>query len=703
MPLSPNFRVMLFACLTLSIGSLNAQEKGLSPASTSVIRNTGKTRALVIGISDYQFIDKLNYAHKDAESFASFLYAQGLTPADAVVLTNKQATRANIITELLRMAQLSQPGDNLIFYFSGHGDVENITMFKKGYLLTNDTYSNNYMAGAISVSDLKDIFVTLCDRQVKVVVITDACRSGKLAGGKDGTQYTATLLKPLWSNEIKILSSEPDQLSMEGPQWGDGRGVFSYYLINGMEGAADANQDSMITINELNQFVGAKVSDVTLGKQQPIIDGPNRFSTVIVNLKHQRRANTFSGGNYFLSPKKITIPADSCAIYLEEMNKAILSENYLGQNAGAGFYYTKIKECSADKSLVLGANSRLLSAMLNTAQEIVNNSFSGKKMVSIRDCEYAHDLFGEVLRLNDLRLPYQKPLTNLQRYLKVISSVLSWQAGNYETINRILDSAQADEPDAAYIILARGIVELRYGNYTKAAGFLEKATTLGPGWLIPKFYLGVTYGYQREYRKAVEFYDEVLKKSPELLSFECAECIDAQMKKYRKRVNRINFEKFGNDQRLLGLDSIRLQLEDNVDSAYYFNQLALISNKKNHPKRDSVYYFLSQAVTLDPWEDNHVYSLMNYLYRESYGAREVRDWINNILKWRSDYGDDDMMLYLNETLIYSYISTKEYRAAASLVVKLFMEEIYSCNNLKKLKKHLSKEPEFADLLKECGL
>ena len=94
---------------------------------------------------------------------------------------------------------------------------------------------------------------------------------------------------------------------------------------------------------------------------------------------------------------------------------------------------------------------------------------------------------------------------------------------------------------------------------------------------------------------------------------------------------------------------------------------------------------------------------MDYLYRESYGAREVRDWINNILNWRDDYGDDDLILYLNETMISSYISTKEYPAAAALVVKLFRDESYKCNDLKKLKKYLSKEPEFADLLKDCGL
>jgi tetratricopeptide (TPR) repeat protein len=692
---------LLGILLILHSDLLPAQEKGLTPVQGSALRNSGKTRALVIGISDYQYIDKLNYADRDAEIFASYLFSQGIAPEDVVLMKNKDAKRANIITELLRLAQLSQPGDNLIFYFSGHGDVENITLFKKGFLLTYDTYSNNYLAGAVSVPDIKELFVTLCNQQVKVIVITDACRSGKLAGGKEGVQFTAGLLKDIWNNEIKMLSSQPNELSQEGPQWGEGRGVFSYYLVNGMKGEADANRDSLITIKELQQFVEAGVYQSTAGKQQPIIDGPNSFSTVVVNLKQRPKATkNFSGGNS-LAFSKLRFPVDSCRTFLEKMDEAIEAKSFTGSGHSATGYYQRLRECSADRSLVLGANSRLLSAMMNEAQEIVNNSFSGKKLVSPAQCDEAAALFSEVLKYNDLKLPYAVSLTNLQRYLRVISSVLYWQTASYEQANRILDSALLTEPDAPYIVLARGLIELRHGNYSDAVVQLEKASELGPGWLMPKYYLGIAYGFKREYRKALEFYEEVLKADPELRSFECAECIEKKMKEYRKRVSRIKVEKFGNDRRSKELDSLKTQLADNVDSAYYYHELALVSNKKNHPRRDSVFFYLTQAVTLDPWETEYMYSLLDYMYDESYGAREVRHWITKFLEWREDDYDEEVIVYFNEALINSYISTKEFDKATAIIARLRQDDYYRCGDLKKYNKKLGKEESFRLLWEEC--
>src|SRR5688572_2953508 len=124
--------------------------KGLKPAERNNFFN-GTTRALVVGISQYQYIDKLDYAHKDAEVFADWLINESpwnINKENLTLLTNEEAKRWSVISEIQRIAMLSKAGDNVVFYFSGHGDIETVTKFKNGYLLPFDTYTNNYMAGA---------------------------------------------------------------------------------------------------------------------------------------------------------------------------------------------------------------------------------------------------------------------------------------------------------------------------------------------------------------------------------------------------------------------------------------------------------------------------------------------------------------------------------------------------------------------------
>ncbi|MCK6694002.1 MAG: hypothetical protein L6Q97_18115, partial [Thermoanaerobaculia bacterium] len=54
---------------------MQAQEKGVTPIISHLSSPKGTTRAVVVGISDYQDADipDLKYAHKDAEAFANFL------------------------------------------------------------------------------------------------------------------------------------------------------------------------------------------------------------------------------------------------------------------------------------------------------------------------------------------------------------------------------------------------------------------------------------------------------------------------------------------------------------------------------------------------------------------------------------------------------------------------------------------------------
>ncbi|MEO7924692.1 MAG: caspase family protein [Chitinophagaceae bacterium] len=672
--------------------------KGLIVNAPTKLRE-GTTRALIVGISGYEYIDKLHYADRDAEVFADYLINKSswnIAPSDITLLTNEKATRGGLITELQRLAILSKPGDRLVFYFSGHGDTETFT--KKGYLLTYDTFSNNYMAGAISVNDLKDVFGALTQDTVSLIIITDACRAGKLAGGKEGIEYTGAALQAMWYNEVKILSTQPNQLSLEGTQWGSGRGIFSYYLVNGMAGAADLNKDSLVTIAELNQYFGQTVVKETDSNQQPIARGPNEYTNVIANNKMiPGRTRNKPAGNRAGFNRNFKIPDDSCAFYYRQMNAAITAKKFDRKDPySAAASYQQLRSCTNDKAFLLGANSLLLSALMNNAQQIVNNSFIGKNFVKENEYTYAIDLFDQVLQYNDLRLPYQQQLTNLKRYLRVLGATLFNWRSDFTELSLILDSALKDEPEAAYLLSAKGALELRKMNYSAAIQILEKATQMSPGWLVPKYYLGVAYGYKKDYKKALSYYKEVLQKDSLYRTFDCARCIQTQIAEYEKRLKKVRYDKYKDDvEGKASLDSARSLLADNIDSASFYYDMGRRFDKRNHPYQDSVYFFYSQAVLLDPYEAEYMYTLLRYLRKKSYGQEEIREW----LKRSGEYPDYDKR-WFQEELMYSYFYSKETEKALQVAIDLYENGDYGCLNMKKLSKRFGKLASYQAFIKE---
>lgn len=253
----------------------------LSLFTQNLSLKTGTTRAVIIGISDYQDdgIPDLNYAHKDAEAFYTYLksVAGGEVPDKNIkLLTNEKATQGQIGAALYWLMEVSKEGDKAIIYFSGHGDVENKTIVSMGYLLPYDCNSKIYMVGGLSLDALQAFVSTLTIKnKSEVILITDACRAGKLAGSSiNGTQLTNANLAKQFSNEIRILSCQPDEFSLEGEQWGEGRGAFSYHLIDGLYGLADNNNDLNVKLLELGRYLEDKVTAETNPHSQiPMVVG----------------------------------------------------------------------------------------------------------------------------------------------------------------------------------------------------------------------------------------------------------------------------------------------------------------------------------------------------------------------------------------------------------------------------------------------
>ncbi|MBK8192210.1 MAG: hypothetical protein IPK76_02940 [Lewinellaceae bacterium] len=90
----------------------------------------------------------------------------------------------------------------------------------------------------------------------------------------NGSQLTSANLSQQYANEIKILSCQPNEYSIEGEQWGGGRGAFSFNLVEALYGMADANQDLSVTLQEVGRYLEDHVpAEVAPVSQMPFVLG----------------------------------------------------------------------------------------------------------------------------------------------------------------------------------------------------------------------------------------------------------------------------------------------------------------------------------------------------------------------------------------------------------------------------------------------
>ncbi|HAD14808.1 MAG TPA: hypothetical protein DCF33_20465 [Saprospirales bacterium] len=385
--------------------ALFAQEKGVTPLSTPPPggEGQGEVYAVVVGISDYQdhAIPDLRFADKDALAFANFLRspAGGALDDDHLrVLTNGQATAGRIAEALDGLIEQVKEGDQVIIYFSGHGDVEGKKISQPGFLLCWDSPSRVYMGGGTySLSFLQEVISTLSmQNKARVTVITDACHAGKLAGSQiGGAQLTSANLAKQYANEIKILSCQPNEFSLEGEQWGGGRGAFSYHLVEGLVGLADRNNDGAVTVGEIDRYLEDHVTaEAAPQSQVPMLLGnkTDRLSTVNAAVLADLRKNKSGGLPVFAATESRGLEEEVLAKVDSTVRKQYLAfklavqEKRFFEPAGncADDLYTQLSGVESLAPLGGIMKRNYAAALQDDAQQTINGWLKPDKEISLQ-------------------------------------------------------------------------------------------------------------------------------------------------------------------------------------------------------------------------------------------------------------------------------------------------------------------------------
>jgi len=234
-------------------------------ADISLMSET-KVWAIVVGVAAYDHMPVLRYTDDDAYRFYAFLKSMegGALPDEQVrILIDEEASRNNILGAMQEIFDQAGPNDLVIFYFSGHG--LNGSFLPIDFDGFNNKISHDEIAAAFNKCRAK---YKLC--------LADACHSGSILAMRSGegdpvlTQYYQTLAKSV-SGTALIMSSKADETSLESA--GLRQGVFSHFLIRGLKGEADVNNDKIVNVEEIYQYVNRNVREYTGNRQSPIIKG----------------------------------------------------------------------------------------------------------------------------------------------------------------------------------------------------------------------------------------------------------------------------------------------------------------------------------------------------------------------------------------------------------------------------------------------
>ena len=257
--------------------------------------------AVVIGIDAYPHVPPLKYAINDAKAFYHYLVNRSQIPAENVtLLLDREASLSRLRSTLgTHLKNKAGKEDMVILYFAGHGATETDVQSPDGdglekYLLPYDADPKDLYASAIPMRELSHIFNRI--RAERLIFIVDSCYSGASGGrtipaGAYRSNISEAFLDRIAGGRGRIIlsASAANEVSAERDELQ--HGVFTYFLLDGLQGNADTDKDGVITVDEIYGYVSKHVPQVTGQEQHPVKKGAveGRLILGIVNGENLRK------------------------------------------------------------------------------------------------------------------------------------------------------------------------------------------------------------------------------------------------------------------------------------------------------------------------------------------------------------------------------------------------------------------------------
>ncbi|ASC70956.1 putative GUN4 domain containing protein [Halomicronema hongdechloris C2206] len=217
--------------------------------------------ALLIGVGEYgKGLQPLPAAPNDVAALQKVLQEPTLGGFDQVkVIINP--SHATIAREIELWFQGRKPDDLVVLFFSGHGvKDERRDLY---FAACNTEKVNNRLVRSTATSAR---FVHDCVRSCQAkyqVLILDCCFSGAFGDLMARDDGDINLTEQLGA-EGRVVLTSTSAVDYSFEEKGADLSIYTRYLVEGIvSGAADEDEDGVITVDELHHFAGRKVRDTS--------------------------------------------------------------------------------------------------------------------------------------------------------------------------------------------------------------------------------------------------------------------------------------------------------------------------------------------------------------------------------------------------------------------------------------------------------
>ncbi len=237
--------------------------------------------AVFVGVNVYPKpgFDPLRFAEQDVEraavEFKNLGFRVVVLKGSLPATSDLRATRSNIVTQIQKLMKPLDGDDMCVVMFSGHGlqFTPSEQTDEDAFFCPVDAVKND----PTTLLSLNYVIDTLLNPQVgHKLLIVDACRVKPKTGATVGKGIQGSDKVSLPSKTSVLFSCSARQESFETDKLGNGTGIFTYCLLDGLRGAA-ADDKGQLTWSRLVAHVEDKMESDEVRKivtnQHPILAG----------------------------------------------------------------------------------------------------------------------------------------------------------------------------------------------------------------------------------------------------------------------------------------------------------------------------------------------------------------------------------------------------------------------------------------------